>query len=346
MGTGAWRPSATLCVALGSPSPSPRPLRETLRRFRRICSTLSHEPEIPVPPPDLPVGRVVYVPGRGEMFFREKQGPQGPLPVLLLHGWTATADTTWFPVYPVLAADRTVLAIDHRGHGRGLRAETPFSLEECADDAAALLDLLGIKRVIVAGYSMGGAVALLMWKRRPDLVGGLVLSGTALEWRARLRERLLWHSLVLMEVGLRLGNGDGFVQRYLREAVADSPDVSELRAWVGGELKRGYSRDVAAAGRALANFDARPFAGSIDVPCATVVTTSDRLVPPDKQRDLTRALGAREFDLDADHDAPLVRAKGFAAAMADAVAAIAHSVGAHADQEGPTRPASQVLRSP
>ena len=111
--------------------------------------------------------------------------------MLLLHGWTATADTTWFSVYPALAPDRTVLAVDHRGHGRGLRAESPFSLDECADDAAALLDLLGIKRVIVAGYSMGGAVAMLMWKRRPDLVAGLVLSATALEWRSRPRERVL-----------------------------------------------------------------------------------------------------------------------------------------------------------
>lgn len=324
-----------------SPSPSPSLLRDTLGRARRICSALSHEPETPVPPPHLPVGRVVYVPDRGEMFFREEQGPDGALPVLLLHGWTASADTTWFPVYPALARDRTVIAIDHRGHGRGLRAESPFSLEECADDAAALLDLLGVKRAIVAGYSMGGAVAMLMWKRRPDLVGGLVLSATALEWRSRLRERLLWRSLIMLDVVLRLGGGDGFVQRYLREAMAGSPDVGELRAWVGGELKRGYCRDVAAAGRALARFDARPFAGSIDVPCATVVTTSDRLVPPDKQRDLAKAVGAREFAIDGDHDAPLVRAKDFAAAMADAVAAVARAAG-----EGATRPASRAVRSP
>ncbi len=321
-------------------------MRETLRRVGRICATLSHEPEIPVPPPGLPVGRVVYVPGRGEMFLREEKGPHGSLPVLLLHGWTATADITWFAVYPALAAGRTVLAIDHRGHGRGLRAESPFSLEECADDAAALLDLLGIKRVIVAGYSMGGAVAMLMWKRRPDLVGGLVLSGTALEWRSRMRERLLWRLLILLDVGLRVGSGDGFVQRYLREAVAGSPDVGELRAWVGAELKRGHFRDVAAAGRALAKFDARPFARSIDVPCATVVTTSDHLVPPDKQRDLTVAVGAQEFAIRGDHDAPLVRAKDFAAAMSEAVTAVVQAAGAQAAGAGATRSASRGVRSP
>lgn len=257
------------------------------------------------------------------MFLREEPGPEGSLPVLLLHGWTVSADTSWFPAYPVLAVDRTVLAIDHRGHGRGLRAESPFSLEACADDAAALLDLLGVQRVIVAGYSMGGAIAMLMWKRRPDLVAGLVLSATALEWRSSLRERLAWRSLAALELVLRMGSGDGFVQRYLREAMADSPEVADLRAWVGGELKRGYSKDVAAAGRALAGFDARPFAASVDVPCATVVTTADHLVRTVKQRDLTRSLGAEEFSLDADHDAPLVNPKEFSRAIADAVAAVA-----------------------
>ncbi|MDQ3570837.1 MAG: alpha/beta fold hydrolase [Actinomycetota bacterium] len=300
-------------------------MRETLRRLRRICSPLTHEPETPVPPPDLPVGRVVHVPGRGEMFLREQEGPQGALPVLLLHGWTASADTTWFSVYPVLAPDHGVLALDHRGHGRGLRAESPFSLEECADDAAALLDLLGIRRAIVGGYSMGGAVAMLIWKRRPDLVAGLVLSGTALEWRSSPRERILWGSVTLLDMILRVGGGDGFVQRYLREAMADVPEVGDLRAWVGGELKRGYPRDVVAAGWALSRFDARPFIGSIDVPCATVVTTYDRLVGPDKQRQLSMLLGARQFEIGGDHDAPLVKAKEFAAAVAEAVTAVARA---------------------
>ena len=303
-------------------------MRDSLRRIRRICSALTHEPETPVPPPDLPVGRVVHVPGRGEMFLRQQEGPPDALPVLLLHGWTVSADTTWFPVYPVLAAHHGVLALDHRGHGRGLRTESPFSLEECADDAAALLDLLGVKRAVVAGYSMGGAVAMLLWKRRPDLVAGLVLAATALEWRSSPRERLLWRGVTLLDLTLRVGGGDGFVQRYLREAMAESPEVGEVRAWVSGELKRGYSRDIAAAGRALAWFDARPFAGTIDVPCATVVTTRDKLMPPEKQRELCRSLSAHELSLEGDRFAPRVRTKGFAEVMAEAVEVVAATAGA------------------
>lgn len=113
--------------------------------------------------------------------------------------------------------------------------------------------------------------------------------------------------------------------------------MGQLRAWVGGELKRGYSRDVAAAGRALAKFDARGFAGSIDVPCATVVTTADHLVPRRSNGQLTSALDAQEFAFGGDHDAPLVRPKDFAAALADAVAAVAARV---------KTPASRAVPSP
>jgi 3-oxoadipate enol-lactonase len=297
-------------------------MKATIQRILRICSPLTHEPEVPEPPPDLPPGRVTSVPGRGEMFVRSLEGAPGDRTVLLLHGWTASADTTWFPVYPVLAPDHHVLAVDHRGHGRGIRGEMPFSLEACADDAAALLDLLEITGAVVVGYSMGGAVALLLWRRRPDLVTGLVLAGTALEWRATASERLRWRLVTLLDVIMRMGSGDGFVQRYLREAMVDAPEVAPLRAWVGGELKRGYSRDLAAAGRALSCFDARPYASSIDVPCATVVTGRDRLVRPGKQEELARAVGGHLVCLDGDHDAPLVRSKEFAAAVREAVAAV------------------------
>lgn len=297
-------------------------MKSTIQRIVRICSPLAHRAEVPVPPPDLPPGRVIYVPGRGEMFVRCTEGPTGARCVLLLHGWTASADVTWFPVYPLLAPHHQVLAVDHRGHGRGIRGEIPFSLEACADDAAALLDLLGLSHAVVAGYSMGGAVALLLWQRRPDLVSGLVLAATALDWRESYWERVRWRLVSVLDLVMRTGNGDGFVQRYLREAMVDSPEVAPLRAWVAGEVKRGHSGDVAAAGRALSHFDARGYASSIDVPCATIVNTRDRLVRPRKQEELARAVGGHVVRLDGDHDAPLVKSKEFAAAVVEAVTSL------------------------
>src|SRR5881392_1254434 len=133
------------------------------------------------------------------MFARVTTEPAGPLPVLLLHGWTASADTNWFPVFAALDGQRPVVAPDHRGHGRGLRPEAPFTLEACADDAAGLLRTLGIRRAVVAGYSMGGPIALLLAQRHAELVGGLVLGATALEWRASSRDQLVWRLRAVWE---------------------------------------------------------------------------------------------------------------------------------------------------
>src|ERR1039458_8056338 len=96
------------------------------------------------------------------------RAPQPPGPAgLLLHGWTASADLNFCPVYARLAERYRVIALDLRGHGRGMRSTEPFSLEDCADDAAALLDEVGAGPVVVVGYSMGGPVALLLARRHP-----------------------------------------------------------------------------------------------------------------------------------------------------------------------------------
>lgn len=261
------------------------------------------------------------------MFVREQPGPDDGPTVLLLHGWTVSADLNWFRLYDAVAALGSLLAVDHRGHGRGIRTEEPFSLEAAADDAAALLRHLGRGPVVAVGYSMGGPVALHLWERHPDLVVGLVLQATALEWRASLSERLLWRFMGLLELSLRVGRPEGLVERILRDAIETCPELAAHRGWLKGELRRGDARDLADAGRALGDYDARPFAGRIDVPTAVVVTTKDRLVRPRKQRALASAVpGAHVIEVKADHDAPLMEADALRAATVAAVRHVASPV--------------------
>ncbi len=292
-------------------------LRDEARRLSRLARPLGErQPEAPIPPP-LPPGRVVELPGRGEIFVRDT-GTEAPA-VLLLHGWTVSADLNFFTCFDELSRAYRVVAPDHRGHGRGLRAEQPFSLEDCADDAAALLRHLGLGPAVAVGYSMGGAVALLLWHRHPALVAGIVFSGTALEWHESAKDRLVWRGMTLFEVALRNGTGDGLVERVLRETVEESPMLAPYRAWVSGEFHRGHPTDLAGAGRALSNYDGRPLAAGIDVPCAVVLTTRDQLVAPAKQRQLARATRARIFEIDGDHQAPFNRGPQFAAALRTAI---------------------------
>src|SRR5436305_15176822 len=92
----------------------------------------------PEPPFEMPPARTVLVPGRGEFFLRDSGG-DGP-PVMLLHGWLASADLNWAGAYAdLIDAGYRVLAIDHRGHGRGLRSMERFRLDDCAADAAGVL---------------------------------------------------------------------------------------------------------------------------------------------------------------------------------------------------------------
>lgn len=282
-------------------------VKQEAARLRRMSRRLgSVDPQAPTPPP-LPAGRVVDVSGRGEMFVREAVGRPGGPTILLMHGWTASADLNWFRVYESLAQIGRVIAVDHRGHGRGMRTEEPFTLEAAADDAAALLVHLGAGPAIAVGYSMGGPISMLLWRRHPEVVSGLVLQATALEWRAKRSERALWKLMALVEYSLRLGRPRGLIDRFLREALEVSPDLVPYRGWLRAELRRGDPEMLADAGRALGNYDGRCFAGEVDVPTAVVVTTRDRLVAPRKQRQLAAAIpDARVFELRGDHDACLL----------------------------------------
>lgn len=279
----------------------------------------------PVPPP-LPRAEVVTVPGRGEMFFRRTEHPTG-VPVLLLHGWMASADLNWFRLYDPVSERHPLIAPDLRGHGRGIRDPHRFSLEACADDIAALLRHLGIGPVVAVGYSMGGPVATLLWRRHRDLVSGLVLEATGLEWQETWQERLTWRLMWLVAMLFRWDTGRYLLARASGGAGIEVPEwLHAYRAWLEGEFRRGDPTDLAEAGRALGRYDARPFAHEIDVPTAVVVTTRDQLVHPRKQYELAAAIGAKVFEFAGDHTTAVLEQEAFAEVTLRAIAAVSGEV--------------------
>ena len=293
----------------------------TIRNFWRRLEALDPAPPTP---PRLPAGRIEHVPGKGEMLVREIEGQPGQPTILLLHGWTLSADLNWFSVYETLAEHGRVLAMDLRGHGRGLRSEVPFTIEAAADDAAALLRHLDASPAIVVGYSLGGSVALVQWRRHPESVSGLVLQSTGLQWRGSLRERLIWSALPFAEYGLRFGTPRGLTERYLRMATEQRPDLKPHLPWLKAEVRRSDPASVAAASRSLSAFDARSWASSIDVPTVVVVTRHDRLIRARRQHELTDAIrGAEELEIDAAHNAWMVKPEELAEAIGKAVALVA-----------------------
>jgi 3-oxoadipate enol-lactonase len=248
------------------------------------------------------------VPERGELFVRDTGG-SGPV-VLLVHGWMFASDLNWLRSYaPLARAGYRVLAMDLRGHGRGLRSSEPFRLADCADDAAGLLEVLGIGSALVAGYSMGGPVTQLLARRHPERVAGFVLCATALSWRDPW-QRAVWRTMG----GLRLVLA-AFPLGVWRAVVRVQGADEQRSSWVAAELSRSSARDVAEAGRELGRFDSSGWVGELPQPAAVVLTARDRLVPPRRQRELADALGVVPHSIEADHDACSVQPTAFVAAL-------------------------------
>src|SRR5436305_884969 len=248
----------------------------------------------PDPPFEMPPARTVRVPERGELFIRDT-GREGPV-VMLLHGWMASADLNWCGAYgDLFRAGYRVPAIDHRGHGRGLRPLERFRLADCAADAAAVLSALGVGPAVAVGYSMGGAIAQLMARDHPDAVSGLVLSGPSQHWQDPQARRYFKPMLFL---GLMISLAPKLFWRVGLWQVGVRGDQT---IWIHSELMRHSARDIAEAGRELGRFDSRPWLGTVPVPTAVLVTTRDELVPVRNQRALAAAARAQVFEAPVTH---------------------------------------------
>jgi 3-oxoadipate enol-lactonase len=253
-------------------------------------------------PPGLPEGSPIVLPGRGRSFYRRVTGPPGSPTLLLLHGWTANSALNWFPSYATLARHFDVVAIDHRGHGRGIRSRRRFRLEDCADDAVALMDELGVDRFVPVGYSMGGPIAQLVWRRHPDRMSGLVLCSTSRYFvGSRPGDRAAAPMLGLASLIARATPGRW--QRSLgQRLLAARYDQTDLGIWARQQVARNNPRMMVEAGQAIASFSSRPWIGGVDVPTAVLVSEYDSVVPPRRQHDLADAIpGAVAYSVYGDH---------------------------------------------
>ncbi len=122
-----------------------------------------------------------YFDSNGVRIHYLEQG-DGPA-VLLIHAMAASARHSWIDTgwFEILTPEYTVLAIDCRGHGNSARAYDPdfYTADNMADDAARLLEYRGIKRALVAGYSMGACVALNLAVRYGARVRAMVIGGVS-----------------------------------------------------------------------------------------------------------------------------------------------------------------------
>jgi 3-oxoadipate enol-lactonase len=289
---------------------------------------MSHVEELPLAaPPGVPDGRFVDLPGRGTTFVREIAGRVGAPTLMLLHGWTASSALNWFSAYESLGSQFHVVAIDHRGHGFGIRSSAHFRLADCADDVAVLADVLHIDRMIPVGYSMGGPIAQLLWHRHRDLVAGLVLCATSRNFIGRSPAERAWASGI-EGLALAARATPGVVRRRIAERVLQGRvDSTEVGLWARQELRRNDPRALTEAGRSLARFSSRAWIGDVDVPTAVVVTEKDMVVAPRRQHNLAASIpGAVAYPVPAGHDGVVSAPDMFVPVLVDACTDVAQRV--------------------
>jgi pimeloyl-ACP methyl ester carboxylesterase len=115
-----------------------------------------------------------YAPVNGLNMYYEIHGDGEGTPLLLLHGGLFNIDLQFGHVLAGLAQGRTVIAADFQAHGRTNDIDRPLSTEALASDVVGLLGHLGIDKVDIYGFSVGGAVGLHLAVRNPELVRKLV----------------------------------------------------------------------------------------------------------------------------------------------------------------------------
>ncbi|MGH3765620.1 MAG: alpha/beta fold hydrolase, partial [Pseudonocardiaceae bacterium] len=196
-----------------------------------------------------------------------------------------------------------------------------YRLEQCADDVAGLAAALGIERVIVVGYSMGGLIAQLCWHRHRQLIAGLVLCATArsiagvqwARWMTLMMPTLM--GPVVAAAGPMpgmAGLGADLIGVHLLDPDGDRAE----REWALGQMRRTPLLTALSAASAVYAFSSHDWIGGVDVPTAVIITQHDRVVPAARQRRLAAAVpGALAYDIDGGHGVFLTAPGRFASTL-------------------------------
>jgi 3-oxoadipate enol-lactonase len=218
----------------------------------------------------------------------------GGFPLVLLHAFPLNA-AMWAPQLPALMNECRCVAPHLRGFGTSPVAG-PHTMDQYADDVAATLDALGIERAVVAGLSMGGYVALALWRRHRDRIRGLVLADTRAtadtpEAAAKRRD--------LIAVA-REGGAPAVAERQIAALLgattrAKHPEIEED---VRGLILRAPVEGIVGALEAIMHRpDSTPLLATIDVPTLIVVGDEDTITTPAESRAMHEAIAGSRIEI-------------------------------------------------
>jgi len=257
---------------------------------------------------------------------------RGPA-VLFLHAFPLSL-AMWDEQAEALAATHQVIRFDARGFGGSPPGDGLLTMERIADDAASLLDHLGVSRAVVGGCSMGGYAAFALVRRHPDRLRALVLVDTragadtaeARKNRALLAERVLREGAAAV--------AEAFLPKLIGETThRDRPlVVARVRAMILQHEPRGLADALAGL---AARADSTSTLREIRIPTLVVCGAEDVLTPVAEAEALQRGIAGSRLEVvpEAGHLSSLENPGPFNRALSDFV----HGLDTVPDK-GETRP--------
>ena len=214
----------------------------------------------------------------------------GQAPTLAFSNSLGTDLRIWDAVVTRLPKDLGILRYDTAGHGLS-PAGAAMSIDDHADDLAALLDAKEIDRAVVVGLSVGGLIAQALAQRAPQRVAGLVLSntgmtiGTAEIWNARAEA---------IRAGGMEAIADATMERWFSPRFrAGKPEALQLwRTMLAHTPPAGYI-DL---GLAIRDADYRDAAAQVSVPALCIAGAQDSATTPAVVRAMADAIPQARFE--------------------------------------------------
>lgn len=215
------------------------------------------------------------------------------LPLVMLHAFPLDG-RMWLPQCGALIPQCRCITPDLRGFGSSDPAG-PHTVDQYADDVAALLDVLRIERAVVAGLSLGGYTAFALWRRHRARIRALILADTRAEADTpEVRQR----RIELAELAVEKGQGalaarqlPGLVGKTTRE---NNPDLYD--SIHGMMLRASVEGIVGALGAMAEREDSTPLLEQIDVPTLVVCGEEDAITPLAGMEAMAARIGPSRFE--------------------------------------------------
>ncbi len=250
----------------------------------------------------------------GEATIAYQIAGEGALDLLFLPGWISQIEQLWETsalrrFLERLAVFSRLILFDRRGSGLSDSAGEPYTLEQEARDALAVLDAAGSERAALLTYGLGGPVGALLAAERPDRVGALIMYASVArttwaadyEWAMTVEDRAQWTEHTIASWGEVGGPG----LPVLAPSMAEDP---ALATWFARLQRLAASPSAARVLlHATAHLDVREMLPRIRVPTLVMHRSRDEAWDPRHSRYLAEHIsGARHVELEGADSLPFI----------------------------------------